>query len=227
MVLWLEMGGVWALPNTRGGGEYGEAWHRAGSLRNKPIAIDDYLAAAEWLVANGYTSADRLVANGSSAGGPVVGDAVLRRPELFGAAVLDFPVLDMLRYDRFTGAQAWRYEYGSPEDAEDFKVLRGYSPVHNVRAGVCYPPTLVAPGERDEIAPPFHAYKFVAALQAAQSCSKPVLLRVSWGGGHAYGADLDDSIENWSDQLAFLVKVLDLDPAARSILPKTEARSGD
>jgi prolyl oligopeptidase len=219
MVLWLEMGGIWALPNIRGGGEYGEAWHRAGSLGQKPVAVDDYVAAAEWLVGNGYTTRELLVANGSSAGGPVVAAALLRRPELFGAVVLDFPALDMLRYDRFTGAASWRYEYGSAEDPEGFAVLRSYSPVHNVRAGTCYPATLVTPGERDETTPSFHAYKFVASLQRAQGCEKPILLRVSWGAGHSYGATAEDSIENWSDQLAFLVAELELE----ATIPKVEA----
>jgi prolyl oligopeptidase len=208
MAVWLRRGGVWALPNTRGGGEYGEKWHLAGSRLEKQNAIDDYLAAAEWLIANRWTIPDLLVANGSSAGGAVVGAALAQRPDLFGAVVLDYPVLDMLRYHRFTGAHRWRSEYGTTENPAEFRALRGYSPVHNLAAGVCYPPTLVAPGEHDEITPPLHAYKFVAALQYAQGCDAPILLRVSWGAGHSSGATLDDSIETWADQLAFLYRVL-------------------
>lgn len=208
MVVWLQRGGVWALPNTRGGGEYGEEWHRAGSRLEKQNAIDDYVAAAEWLVANGWTTPDRLVANGSSAGGAVVGAALVQRLDLFGAVVLDYPVLDMLRYDRFTAAHSWRSEYGTTDDPAEFRALLAYSPLHNVHAGTCYPPTLVAPGERDEVTPPLHAYKFVAALQHAQSCAAPILLRVSWGAGHTSGATLEDSIDTWADQLAFLYRAL-------------------
>lgn len=209
LAIWLRRGGVWALPNTRGGGEYGEEWHRAGSRLDKQNAIDDYIAAGEWLIANGWTSPGQLVANGSSAGGAVVGAALVQRPDLFGAVVLDYPVLDMLRYDRFTGAHRWRSEYGTTANAAEFRALLAYSPVHNVRPGVCYPPTLVAPGERDEITPPLHAYKFVAALEHAQSCDEPILLRVSWGAGHSSGATLEDSIDTWADQLAFLYQVLE------------------
>ncbi|HUO87312.1 MAG TPA: prolyl oligopeptidase family serine peptidase [Thermoanaerobaculia bacterium] len=208
MAVWLQRGGVWALPNLRGGGEYGDSWHRAGSVLGKQNAIDDYLAAAEWLIASGWTRPELLVANGSSAGGAVVGAALMQRPDLFGAGVLDYPVLDMLRYERFTGARSWRSEYGSVEDPAELRALLAYSPVHNVAEGRCYPPILVAPGERDEVTPPLHAYKFVAALQHRQACQEPVLLRVSWGAGHASGATLEDSIDTWADQLAFLDRVL-------------------
>lgn len=217
MVAWLQMGGTWALPNTRGGGEYGEQWHRAGSRTEKQNAIDDYLAATEWLIEEGWTTPGTMVANASSAGGAVAGAAIVQRPDLYGAAVLDYPVLDMLRYDRFTVAGSWRSEYGTAEDPDDFRALLAYSPVHNVEPGTCYPATLVAPGEKDEITPPFHAYKFVAALRAAQGCDRPVLLRVSWGAGHSAGADLEDSIDTWADQLAFLARALGLEaPEARA-----------
>lgn len=215
MAVWLRRGGIWAVPNTRGGGEYGAGWHRAGSRLHKQNAIDDYLAAAQWLIANGWTSSDLLVANGSSAGGAVVGAALVQRPDLFGAVVLDYPVLDMLRYDQFTVADRWRSEYGSAENPAEFRALLAYSPVHNIDAGVCYPPTLVAPGERDGITPPFHAYKLVAALQHVQTCDEPILLRVSWGAGHSSGATLEDSIDTWADQLAFLYRVLGARSPAR------------
>jgi prolyl oligopeptidase len=209
MAVWLQNGGVWALPNLRGGGEYGQEWHAAGSLLQKQNAIDDYIAAAEWLIAHDWTRPGLLVANGSSAGGAVVGAALVQRPDLFGAGVLEYPVLDMLRYDRFTNAQRWRSEYGSPQNPGEFHVLRTYSPVHTVVEDVCYPAILVAPGERDEVTPPLHAYKFVAALQHARTCRAPALLRVSWGAGHSPGATLEDSIDNWADQLAFLDRVLE------------------
>ncbi len=209
--VWIQMGGIWALPNIRGGGAYGEEWHRAGSRRKKQNAIDDYIAAGEWLIEHGYTSPARLVANASSAGGAIAGAAITQRPDLYGAAVLHFPVLDMLRYAEFTGARRWIPEYGTPEDPADFEALLDYSPVHNVEPGTCYPATLVAPGERDETTPPLHAYKFVAALRHAQSCDAPISLRVSWGAGHSHGADLERSIDNWADQLAFLARVLGRD----------------
>lgn len=208
IVAWLEMGGTWALPNTRGGGAYGEEWHAAGSRLRKQTAVDDYLAATEWLIEEGVTTPELMVANASSAGGAIAGAAIVQRPDLYGAAVLDYPVLDMIRYHRFTAAGGWRSEYGTAEDPEEFRALLAYSPVHNVEPGACLPATLVSPGENDQVTPPFHAYKFVAALGSAQACGKPVLLRVSWGAGHAAGADLESSIETWSDQLAFLARTL-------------------
>lgn len=208
LAAWLRMGGTWALPNIRGGGEYGEAWHRAGSGRHKQTAINDYLAAAEWLIGEGYTGPDRLVLNVSSAGGAVGGGALVQRPELFGAAILDYPVLDLLRYDQFTGGARWRSEFGTAEDPDDFAALLGYSPYHTIRLHRCYPPTLVSPGEQDQVTPPLHAYKFVAALQHAQRCDEPILLRVTWGAGHSSGATVEDAVETWTDQLSFLVRVL-------------------
>ncbi|HEX2094781.1 MAG TPA: prolyl oligopeptidase family serine peptidase [Longimicrobiaceae bacterium] len=208
LVQWLDQGGIWAEPGTRGGGEYGEAWHEAGSRHRKQNGIDDYIAAAEWLVANRYTSTDRLVAHTSSAGGPLVAAAVVQRPDLFGASILEYPALDVLRYDQFTGGRRWLGEYGTTTDPEDFKALIAYSPHHNLREGTCYPAVLATPGEKDQTAVPMHAYKFVAGLQHAQGCNRPVLLRVSWGAGHTSGATLDDSIDNWADQLAFTLRVL-------------------
>lgn len=209
LAAWLRMGGMWALPNIRGGGEYGESWHLAGSGRHKQTAIDDYIAAAEWLIDEGHTSPELLVINASSAGGAVGGAALVQRPELFGAAVLDYPVLDMLRYDRFTGGRRWRTEYGTAEEPEDFRALLAYSPYHNIRVNRCYPATMVSPGELDEVTPPLHAYKFVASLQYAQSCDEPILLRVTWGAGHSSGATVEEAVETWTDQLAFLIRALD------------------
>ncbi|NIR44317.1 MAG: S9 family peptidase [Gemmatimonadetes bacterium] len=208
LVLWLQMGGIWALPNLRGGGEYGEDWHQAGSRQNKQNSIDDYIAATEWLIENRYTTRGLFVANASSAGGPIAGAAITQRPDLYGAALIDFPVLDMLRYDQFTLARAWRDEYGSVEDPDEFEALYAYSPYHNLKPDTCYPATLVAPGEKDETTPPLHGYKFVAALQHAQACDNPIFLRVSWDAGHAYGADLERAMDNWADQLSFLARVL-------------------
>ncbi len=206
--VWIENGGIFALPSTRGGGEYGEEWHRDGAGRRKQAAIDDYIAAAEWLVRNRYTSADRVVANASSAGGVLGAAAVIQRPDLFGASVLDYPVLDMMRYDQFTGGRRWAGEYGTVADSADFAALRLYDPMRSLRPGTCYPATLVSPGELDATTVPMHAYKYVAALQHAQGCDRPVLLRVSWGAGHSAGATPEESIETWTDQLAFLARVL-------------------
>jgi prolyl oligopeptidase len=208
LAAWLRMGGTWALPNIRGGGEYGEAWHRAGSGRDKQTAIDDYLAAAEWLIEEGLTSPGRLVLNASSAGGAVGGGALVQRPELFGAAILDYPDLDLLRHDQFTGGARWRSEFGTAGDPGDFAALLGYSPYHTIRLHRCYPPTLVTPGELDEVTPPLHAYKFTAALQRAQGCEEPILLRVTRGAGHSSGATVEDAVGTWTDQLSFMVRVL-------------------
>ena len=205
---WLELGGVYAQPSLRGGGEYGEAWHEAGAKRRKQTVIDDYLAAAEWLVSNGYTSPARLVANGGSASGGLAAAAILQRPDLFGAAVIDRPVLDMVRFDRFSQASYWLPEFGSPKDPEDFKALHAWSPYHNVKDGRCYPATLVMTGELDQVAVPLHAYKFTAAMQAAQGCGKPVLLKVMWGAGHNFGTTPEQTAESWADQTAFLLRAL-------------------
>jgi prolyl oligopeptidase len=206
----INRGGVWALPNIRGGAEYGESWNRAGSREKKQNTVDDYIAASEYLVSMRYTSARRIVANASSAGGIVAAAAVLQRPELYGAAILDFPVLDMLRYHLYTVADTWKSEYGTADNPSDFAALRSLSAPHNVRRGVCYPPIFVAPGENDEIVPPFHAYKFVAALQADKGCSThPVHLRMSWGAGHVFGKTTADIVDNWTDQLMFVDKVLE------------------
>lgn len=215
LVGWMESGGAFAMPNIRGGGEFGEAWHEAAVRERKQVTIDDYLAASEWLIHQGYTTPSQLVANGGSASGAVVGAAVVQRPDLFAAVTLDYPALDMIRLDQFTGGRQWRPEFGSTEIREQFEALLAYSPYHNLRRGVCYPPTLVLPGELDPTTVPMHAYKFVAALQDAQGCGNPVLLRVSWGAGHSAGANLEDSIDNWADQLAFLARVLEPGERAR------------
>jgi prolyl oligopeptidase len=200
-------GGVWALPNLRGGAEYGERWNEAGSRTRKQNTVDDYIAAAEYLIEHKYTSAKRIVANASSAGGVVAASAVIQRPELFGAGIFDFPVLDMLRYHLFTVAGTWRSEYGTVDDSAEFRVLRSLSAPHALRPGLCYPPILVTPGEKDETTPPFHAYKFVAEMQHANGCdAQPALLRISWGAGHNFGKSTDDILDNWTDQLLFVKK---------------------
>jgi prolyl oligopeptidase len=209
MVAWVNRGGIWALPGLRGGGEYGDGWREAGARRNKQTGIDDYVAATEWLFAHHYSSSRRMVANTSSAGGALVAEAVLQHPDLYRAAILDYPVLDLLRYERFTQARQWRSEYGTVADSMDFAVLQRVSPYNSVAVGKCYPAFMVAPGEIDQTAPPLHAYKFVAALQyASSSCSGPALLRVSWGAGHNAGATPAEAVETWTDELAFLDRVV-------------------
>lgn len=205
IVAWLEMGGVYALPGIRGGGEYGREWHQAGVGRNRQNAIDDYNAAATWLIENGYTSPGRLIANGGSASGSLAGAAVVQRPNLYGASVIDIPTFDMLRRG------GWEEEFGDPSDPDDFEVLYGYSPYHNMEAGVCYPAMLVMAGEKDETAVPFHAYKFVARMQRLQACDNPVLLKVMWGAGHTHGATPRDQAQTWADAWSFLIRALDLD----------------
>jgi prolyl oligopeptidase len=205
----VNRGGVWALPNIRGGGEYGEAWNQAGSRVNKQNTVDDYIAASEYLITARYSAPRRIVANASSAGGIVAAAAVLQRPELYGAAVLDFPALDMLRYHLFTVAGTWKAEYGTVEDSAQFRVLRALSAPHNVRDGVCYPPILVSAAENDETTPPFHAYKFIAALQHAKGCTThPALLRLAGGSGHGFGRNTEEIIDNWADELTFVTRVL-------------------
>jgi prolyl oligopeptidase len=208
VLVWLEEGGLYALPGIRGGGEYGDAWHRAGMRQNKQRSVDDFVDALEWLVARGYTSRERLAVNGGSFSGLLAGAVAVQRPDLVGAALLDIPVLDLLRFDRFTAGARWEPELGTPSDPEAFRVLRALSPYHNVKPGVCYPATLVTAGERDGTAMPAHAYKFAAALQAAQACPAPVLLKVAWGAGHAVGATPAESRRTWALQLAFLRQAL-------------------
>lgn len=208
VVSWMELGGVYALANVRGGGEYGREWYEAGVGRRKQTSIDDFLAAAEHLVAEGVTRPDLLVAHGGSASGPLVGAAIVQRPDLFGAALVDVPVLDMVRFPRAPGGERWTPEFGDPADPEDLRALHRYSPYHNVRPETCYPATLVTAGEEDQAAPPWHAFKFVAALQAAQSCSRPVLLQVAWGAGHALGKDPESIRASHVRQLAFLAAAL-------------------
>jgi prolyl oligopeptidase len=205
---WLLSGGVWAVPNLRGGAEYGERWYQAGAHRNKQRGIDDYVNAVEWLIANRYTSRGRVVAHTSSAGGVLVAAAVVQRPELFGAAVLEYPVIDMLRYEHLLTGNRWTEDYGTISDSADVRAMLGYAPIQRASAK-CYPPMLATPGEFDQTAAPAHAYKFVAALKAVQACAdKPVLLRVTWGAGHTAGSTVQDATATWVDQLTFVRQAL-------------------
>jgi prolyl oligopeptidase len=209
---WFLSGGTFVLPALRGGGEFGEEWHRAGAVTGKTASIDDFIAAAEWLIDAGIARQSLLVAETNSAGGPVVGASIVRRPDLFGAAILSFPLLDMLAYENYTHAGRWRSELGSVQNPEESAALASYSPPHNVTPGTCYPPVLLAPGALDEVTPPMHAYKFAAALQHAGNCDNPALLRMSWDAGHAYGGTPEETAATLAAQLVFLRKVLDLKP---------------
>jgi prolyl oligopeptidase len=207
-IAWMEMGGVFAAPNLRGGGEYGEQWHLAGTRERKQNVFDDFIAAAEWLIENCYTSSERLAITGRSNGGLLVGACLTQRPDLFGAAVPGVGVMDMLRFHKFTIGWSWVSDYGSPENPEDFQTLFAYSPYHNIRPGTEYPATLITTGDHDDRVVPGHSYKFAAALQAAQAGPAPVLIRVEVRAGHGIGKPVSKQIGEVVDSLAFLVKVL-------------------
>jgi prolyl oligopeptidase len=212
---WVEAGGLFALPNLRGGGEYGESWHRAGMLERKQNVFDDFHAAAEALVARGWTRPERIGVAGGSNGGLLTGAALTQRPELFGAVYCAVPLLDMLRYQNFLIARLWISEYGSAENAEQYRWLRAYSPYHQVRAGVRYPAVLFTTAVGDSRVDPMHARKMAALLQA-QSAEDPdatVLLRVDQDAGHGIGKPLDKQVDDLADQYAFLAWRLGLDPA--------------
>jgi len=204
-IAWMEMGGVFAIANIRGGGEYGESWHRQAIRTHKQVVFDDFIAAARWLIAERYTSAARLAIEGRSNGGLLAGACLTQRPELFGAAIVEVGVLDMLRFNRFGQGAGWEGDYGSPDDPQEFKALRAYSPVHNVRRGVHYPATLVITGDHDTRVMPMHSFKFAAALQAAQGGPAPILLAVDLASGHSGGETVTQAISQSADVYSFLL----------------------
>ena len=210
---WLEMGGVYAVPNLRGGGEYGRSWHEAGMRDRKQNVFDDFIAAAEFLVKEGYTSPSRLAISGASNGGLLVGAVTTQRPDLFGVALPAVGVMDMLRYHRFTIGWAWAPEYGSADDPAAFRYLMAYSPLHNIKPGVCYPATLVTAADHDDRVVPGHSFKFAAALQAAQAGPAPLLIRIETNAGHGAGKPTSKQIDEATDRLAFLVRNLEVSPA--------------
>ena len=212
-VAWMELGGIAVKACIRGGGEYGKAWHEAGRLKNKQNSFDDFLAAAEWLIANRLTRSARLAISGSSNGGLLVAACMTQRPDLFGAALPAVGVMDMLRFHRYTVGWAWIPEYGSPDDPEMFAVLRAYSPLHNIRPGTAYPATMIETSDHDDRVVPAHSFKFAAALQDAQAGSRPILLRVDTRAGHGGGKPLDKVIDELADRLAFLTRALEMDTA--------------
>ncbi len=207
-LVWMEMGGIYAVANLRGGGEYGEAWHEAGTKKKKQNVFDDFIASAEWLIANKYTSTPRLAIGGGSNGGLLVGACMTQRPELFGAALPAVGVMDMLRFQKFTIGWAWTSDYGSAEDPDMFPALRAYSPYHNLKAGVRYPATMVTTSDHDDRVVPAHSYKFAAALQAAQVGTSPTLIRIETKSGHGAGRPISKIIEESADRWAFLLRTL-------------------
>ncbi len=207
-LVWMEMGGVYAQPNLRGGGEYGEEWHQAGSKLKKQNVFDDFIAAAEWLIANHYTQPSQLAIAGGSNGGLLVGACMTQRPELFRAALPAVGVMDMLRFPKFTRGWAWTSDYGSPDKPDEFKVLRAYSPYHNLKLGTVYPATLVTTGDHDDRVVPAHSFKFAAALQADQAGQAPTLIRIETKAGHGAGKPTAKVIEESADRWAFLVREL-------------------
>lgn len=209
--LWLEMGGIYAVANLRGGGEYGEKWHRAGSLEQKQNSFDDFIAAAEHLVAERYAVPGKIAIYGHSNGGLLVGAVLTQRPDLFAVALANAGHHDMLRYHRFTVGAGWVPEYGSSENAADFRYLHAYSPLHNVHEGTCYPATILLTGDHDDRVVPSHSYKFAAALQAAQGCDRPILLRVTSDASHSYTSEAE-AIAELTDMWAFVAARLGVTP---------------
>jgi prolyl oligopeptidase len=209
-IVWLETGGIYAVANIRGGGEYGKAWHEAGMLDKKQNVFDDFIAAAEYLIREKYTSTPKLAISGGSNGGLLVGAVMTQRPDLFGAALPAVGVMDMLRFNKFTIGWAWTSDYGSPDDAKQFQVLRAYSPLQNIKPGVRYPPTLITTADHDDRVVPGHSFKFAAALQAAQAGPAPALIRIETKAGHGAGKPTTKQIEEAADRFAFLVKTLNM-----------------
>jgi prolyl oligopeptidase len=208
LVEWMQMGGIYALANIRGGSEYGEAWHQAGMRAKKQNVFDDFIAAGEWLIASKYTSTPKLAVFGGSNGGLLIGAVLNQRPDLFGAAMPAVGVMDMLRFQNFGFGTQWVGEYGSSTNAEDFKVLRAYSPLHNIRKGVQYPPTLITTSDHDDRVMPGHSLKYAATLQQAQEGPAPILIRIETRAGHGAGKPTGKQIDEWADRFVFLKSAL-------------------
>jgi prolyl oligopeptidase len=211
-LVWLEMGGVYAVANLRGGGEYGEAWHEAGTKTHKQTVFDDFISAAQWLIDQGYTKPEKLAIAGGSNGGLLVGACITQRPDLFGAALPAVGVMDMLRFNQFTIGWAWESDYGSPQNEDEFKALIAYSPLHNLKAGTAYPATMITTADHDDRVVPAHSFKFAAALQAAHQGEQPVLIRIETKAGHGAGKPTTKQIEEAADKWAFLAHELGVDP---------------
>ena len=202
--VWMEQGGVYAVPNLRGGGEYGKAWHNAGTKLQKQNVFNDFIAAAEYLIAEKYTSSEYLAIRGGSNGGLLVGATMVQRPDLMRVALPAVGVLDMLRYHTFTAGAGWAYDYGTAEDSKEmFDYLKGYSPVHNVKASTSYPATLITTGDHDDRVVPAHSFKFAAELQNKHKGKNPVMIRIETNAGHGAGTPVTKSIDQYADIYGF------------------------
>ena len=207
---WMEMGGIYAVANLRGGGEYGKEWHKAGTKLQKQNVFDDFIAGAEYLIEKRYTNSSKLSIFGGSNGGLLVGAVVNQRPELFGAAIPAVGVMDMLRFHKFTAGRFWTDDYGSSENPEEFQALLAYSPYHNVKDGTKYPGILVTTADTDDRVVPGHSFKYAARIQEAQVGDAPVLIRIETRAGHGAGVPTDKVIADYADRWAFLVRTLDM-----------------
>ena len=222
--VWMEQGGVYAVPNLRGGGEYGKEWHKAGTQLQKQNVFDDFIAAAEYLIENKYTSSDYLAIRGGSNGGLLVGATMTQRPDLMRVALPAVGVLDMLRYHTFTAGAGWAYDYGTAEQSKEmFDYLKGYSPVHNVKAGTSYPATMVTTGDHDDRVVPAHSFKFAAELQDKQAGKNPVLIRIETNAGHGAGTPVAKTIEQYSDIFGFTLYNMGFDQLPNP--PKAKIKS--
>ncbi|MGV3460304.1 MAG: prolyl oligopeptidase family serine peptidase [Flavobacterium sp.] len=214
--VWMENGGIYAVPNIRGGGEYGKKWHDAGTRMQKQNVFDDFIAAAEYLITNGYTNPDHLAISGGSNGGLLVGAVMTQRPDLMKVALPAVGVLDMLRYHTFTAGAGWAYDYGTAADSKEmFEYLKGYSPLHNIKKGTNYPATLITTGDHDDRVVPAHSFKFAATLQEAQAGSNPVMIRIGVKAGHGAGKSITQVIEEYSDVQAFTLYAMGVSPYGR------------
>lgn len=211
--VWLENGGIYAVPNLRGGGEYGKKWHDAGTKLQKQNVFDDFIAAAEYLISKNYTSKEYLAARGGSNGGLLVGAALTQRPDLFKVALPAVGVLDMLRYHTFTSGAGWAYDYGTSADSKEmFNYIKGYSPLHNIKKGTHYPATLITTGDHDDRVVPAHSFKFAAKLQENQAGKEPVLIRIEVNAGHGAGKSVAQTIAEAADLQAFTLYNMHVTP---------------
>ncbi len=208
---WLEMGGVYAMANLRGGGEYGEDWHEAGTKLKKQNVFDDFIAAGEYLIAQNYTQSSKLAIQGGSNGGLLVGAVLNQRPELFGAALPAVGVMDMLRFNQFSAGRYWTSDYGSSANADEFKALYAYSPIHNIEKGTKYPAVLITTADHDDRVVPAHSFKYAATIQEAQAGNAPVLIRIETKAGHGAGKPTAKVIEEQADIYGFLMKNLGME----------------
>jgi prolyl oligopeptidase len=211
-IMWLELGGIYAVANIRGGSEFGETWHQAAMFEKKQNVFDDFIGAAQYLIDQKYTEPAKLAIQGGSNGGLLVGAVMTQRPDLFGVALPAVGVMDMLRYQKFTAGWGWKVEYGSSDDPAQFEYLIKYSPLQNIRPGTKYPATLITTGDHDDRVVPGHSFKFAATLQAAQAGPAPILIRVETKAGHGGGKPLDKVLDVTADELAFAVANLGMKP---------------